>query len=244
MKRYLIVVEYKGTNYCGWQRQNNALSVQQVLADTFYSLTQERVTMHGSGRTDAGVHALRQHVHFDTNTSIPAEKIPFALNPLLPNDIKVLEGKEVSKDFNARFDVKEKTYVYKFYVGAHESPILFDYQCHLPIIPDLEKMRAACALIVGEHDFKCFQASGGHVKSTVRTIYSLTIDQSGNEYTLKVTGNGFLYNMVRIIAGTVYYVGIGKISLENIQKAFLTGDRKLLGKTLDAKGLYLADVKY
>ncbi len=244
MKRYLIVVEYKGTNYCGWQRQKNAISVQQVLADAFHSLTQEKVTMHGSGRTDAGVHALRQHVHFDTNTSIPAEKIPFALNPLLPNDIKVLEGKEVSKNFNARFNVKEKTYIYKFYVGAHESPILFDYQCHLHIQPDLDKMKEACKLIEGEHDFKCFQASGGHVKSTIRTIYSLAIDQSGKEYTITVCGNGFLYNMVRIIAGTIYYVGIGKIPLENITKSFKTGDRTLLGKTLDAKGLYLAEVKY
>lgn len=244
MKRYLIVVEYKGTNYCGWQRQNNALSVQQALADAFYVLTKEKATMHGSGRTDAGVHALRQHVHFDTNTSIPAERIPFALNTILPNDIKVLEGKEVSKTFNARFDVKEKTYIYRFYVSEHEKPILFDFQCHLPIMPDLDKMREACALIEGEHDFKCFQASGGHVKTTVRTIYSLSVEQKDKEFTMKVCGNGFLYNMVRIIAGTIYYVGIGKIPLENIPEAFKTGDRTLLGKTLDAKGLYLADVKY
>lgn len=244
MKRYLIVVEYKGTNYCGWQRQKNSLSVQEVLADAFFRLTQEKTTMHGSGRTDAGVHALKQHVHFDTNTSIPAEKIPFAINPLLPNDIKVLEGKEVDKNFNARFDVKEKTYVYKFYVGAHERPLLNDLQCHLPFKPDMEKMTKACKMIEGEHDFKCFQASGGHVKSTIRTIYSLTINCVGDEYTLTVSGNGFLYNMVRIIAGTVYYIGIGKLPLENIPEAFKTGDRTLLGKTLDAKGLYLADARY
>ena len=242
--RVLLTIEYKGTAYCGWQRQKNALSVQEVLADAYFRLTGEKTTMHGSGRTDAGVHAIAQRVHFDTSSSIPPERLPFALNPLLPCDIKVKDAREVPSDFNARFDVVRKTYIYKFYVSPHESPLLYDYQCHLVAIPDMNKMKECAAIIVGTHDFRPFQATGGHVKSTIRTIYSLDITNDGNEYVLTVTGNGFLYNMVRIIAGTVYYCGIGKISPDDVDKAFETGDRKLLGKTLEAKGLYLADVEY
>ena len=242
--RVLLTVEYKGTAYCGWQRQKNALSVQEVLAKAYFDLTGEKVTMHGSGRTDAGVHALAQRVHFDTLAAIPPDRIPFALNPLLPCDVKVTEARQVPEDFNARFDVKRKTYIYKFYVSPHESPLLYDYAAHLVTPPDMEKMKECADRIVGEHDFKPFQATGGHVKSTVRTVYSIDIEQKGKEYSIKVEGNGFLYNMVRIIAGTIYWCGIGKIPPSNVDEAFRTGDRKLLGKTLEAKGLYLAKVEY
>ena len=242
--RVLMTVEYKGTAYCGWQRQKNALSVQEVLANAYAALTGEKVVMHGSGRTDAGVHALAQCVHFDTDSQIPPERLPFAINPLLPSDIKVVNAREVRADFNARFDVVRKTYVYKFYVSPHERPLLPDLQCHLVTPPDLQKMRECASRIVGEHDFRPFQATGGHVKSTIRTVYSIDIEKNGDEYVLTVCGNGFLYNMVRIIAGTVYWCGIGKIPIENVDKAFETGDRKLLGKTLEAKGLYLAKVDY
>lgn len=242
--RVLLTVEYKGTAYCGWQRQKNALSVQEVLANAYLTLTGEKVTMHGSGRTDAGVHALAQRVHFDTSSQIPPSRLPFALNPLLPADIKVTAAREVSDDFNARFDVKRKTYVYKFYVSPHESPMLYDYQCHLVAEPDMEKMKDCASRIIGEHDFKPFQATGGHVKSTVREVYSIDVEKHGKEYVITLTGNGFLYNMVRIIAGTIYWCGIGKIPPSNVDEAFRTGDRKLLGKTLEAKGLYLANVEY
>lgn len=242
--RVLITVEYKGTAYCGWQRQKNALSVQEVLANAYFKLTGEKVTMHGSGRTDAGVHALGQKVHFDTSSAIPAERLPFAINPLLPQDIKVKDAKEVSKDFNARFDVKRKTYVYKFYVSPTESPMLYDFQCHLVTVPDMTLMQECAKRIVGTHDFLPFQATGGHVKSTVRTVYSIDIDKTDDQYSITVCGNGFLYNMVRIIAGTIYWCGIGKITPDDVDKAFETKDRKLLGKTLEAKGLYLAKVEY
>lgn len=242
--RILITVEYLGTNYCGWQRQKNGISVQAVLAKAISELTGENVTVHGSGRTDAGVHAYSQAAHFDTNSSIPVEKLPFAINSLLPRDISVKGAREVSDDFNARFDVVKKTYVYKIYKGAHLSPTRELTHCHIPYQLDIQKMKEAAAVIIGEHDFKCFQATGGHVVDTVRTIYSLEIIEREDEVWFEVCGNGFLYNMVRIIAGTLVYAGIGKLVVEDIQQALAFRDRKKAGKTLPAKGLYLKSVDY
>lgn len=242
--RFLLTVQYNGTAYCGWQRQNNALSVQQVLEDAFFALSGERVVMHASGRTDAGVHAKGQRVHFDSETKIPAEKLPFAMNTKLPWDVKVKEAIVVADDFNARFNVKRKTYVYSFYCTPHEDPFLYPFSSHLPLKPDIEKMRATAKVIEGEHDFKCFQASGGHVKTTIRTVYSIDITENNDCYRIAVTGNGFLYNMVRIIAGTLYYAGINRLTEKDVQRAFDTGDRELLGITLEAKGLSLEEVVY
>lgn len=242
--RFLLTVQYKGTNFAGWQTQPNLRTVQQTLQNAILELTGEQVTLHASGRTDAGVHALGQRVHFDSNTSIPTEKLPFALNVRLPDDLKVISAQIVQDEFNARFDVKKKTYVYKFYTTPHENPLLFDGYAHLPIKPDYSLMRNAANMLEGEHDFKCCQATGGHVKTTVRTIYSIDIKQDDNLYEIAVCGNGFLYNMVRIIAGTLYYAGIGKITVQDIENALKTGDRTLLGKTLEAKGLYLYSVEY
>lgn len=242
--RFLLTVQYVGTAYCGWQRQNNALSVQQVLEDAFFALSGEKVVMHGSGRTDAGVHANGQRVHFDSNTKIPAEKLPFAMNTKLPHDVKVKKAEIVSDDFDARFNVKRKTYVYQFYSTPHENPFLFPFSAHLPLFPDIEKMKKVAKVIEGEHDFKCFQASGGHVKTTVRTVYSVDITEDNGAFRIAVTGNGFLYNMVRIIAGTLYYAGINRLDEKDVEKAFETGDRELLGITLEAKGLCLEDVVY
>ncbi len=242
--RLLLTIQYKGTNFCGWQIQPNCRTVQQTLRDAIFAITGENVTLHASGRTDAGVHALGQRVHFDSNTKIPPEKLPFALNINLPDDLKVIACEQVSNDFDARFNVKRKTYVYKFYSSPHENPMLFDGYAHLPIVPDYQKMRAAADVIEGEHDFKCCQATGGHVKTTVRTVYSIDIKKNGEIYEIAVTGNGFLYNMVRIIAGTIYYAGIGRISEDDIKSAFLTNDRTKMGITLEAKGLYLVKVMY
>lgn len=242
--RLLLTVQYKGTDFAGWQTQPGLRTVQETLQKAIEEMTGEKVTLHASGRTDSGVHALAQAVHFDTKTTIPPEKFPFAVNVRLPDDLKVLSAKQVSDTFNARFDVKRKTYVYKFYCSSTEYPLLFDGYAHLPVTPDLEKMREVARVIEGEHDFKCFQASGGHVKTTVRTVYSIDIRSDGERYEIAVTGNGFLYNMVRIIAGTCYYAGIGKLTAEDVKKAFETKDRTLVGKTLEAKGLYLSKVEY
>ncbi len=242
--RILITVEYLGTNYCGWQRQNNGSSVQEILANAISTLTGEEVVVHGSGRTDAGVHALAQAAHFDTSTPIPCEKLPFAINALLPSDISVKSARVVGDNFNARFDAKSKTYIYKIYRGAHRSPIRELTHCHIPYALDVAKMRQAAEVIRGTHDFKCFQATGGYVKDTVRTIYTLDIAECGDELIIEARGNGFLYNMVRIIAGTLVYAGMGKLTAEDVKAAIESGDRTMAGKTLEAKGLYLKKVEY
>ena len=242
--RVLIRVEYKGTDYCGWQRQKNGLSVQEVLAKAVFETTGEASVMHGSGRTDAGVHAIAQAVHFDTHTSIPLSKLPIAVNAHLPANIRVLSAREVAPDFNARFDPKQKTYLYKLYVAPVSSPLREGLFAFVHKKPDLEKMRKAAEYIVGEHDFKAFQAAGGHVKTTVRTITDLRIEENGEEFTFEVTGNGFLYNMVRIMVGTLYYVGIGKIDAEEIPDILLSGKRDRAGKTMPPEGLYLKKVTY
>ena len=242
--RVLLRVQYKGTDYCGWQRQKNGLSVQEVLANAVFETTGERSVMHGSGRTDAGVHAIAQAVHFDTHTKIPLEKLPIAINAHLPASIRVLSAREVEAGFNARFDAKVKTYVYKMYSAPVTSPLREGLFAFVHKAPDLEKMRKAASYLVGEHDFKVFQAAGGHVKTTVRTIYAFSIKQEGEEITFEVTGNGFLYNMVRIMVGTLYYVGIGKIAPESIPDILSSGKRDRAGKTMPPEGLYLKEVKY
>lgn len=242
--RILITVEYLGTTYCGWQRQRNGTSVQEVLSDALSRLAGERIAVHGSGRTDAGVHAAAQAAHFDIDTKIPVEKIPFAVNALLPSDISVKSARRVEDGFNARFDAVAKTYIYKMYKGAHKSPLRELTYCHIPYEPDVVKMREAAEEIVGTRDFKCFQAAGGHVKDTIRTIHSLTIEEINDEIWIEIRGSGFLYNMVRIIAGTLLYVGIGKLTSSDVKAAIDSGDRTQAGKTLEAKGLTLKSVEY
>jgi len=240
----LLRVEYKGTDYCGWQRQKNGLSVQEVLARAVKETTGEASVMHGSGRTDAGVHAMGQAVHFDTHTNIPLDKLPIALNAHLPESIRVLSAREVPATFNARFDAKWKTYVYKLYSAPVSSPLREGLFAFVHKRPDLKKMRKAAEHILGEHDFKVFQAAGGHVKTTVRKITALEICENGDEITFEVTGNGFLYNMVRIMVGTLYYVGIGKIEADDIPDILLSGKRDRAGKTMPPEGLYLKEVGY
>ena len=242
--RVLMGISYKGTAYCGWQRQKNALSVQEVLAKAWHVVTGETVTLHGSGRTDAGVHALCQPVHLDTHTSIPMDKLPFALNTKLPPDIRVLWAREVAPDFHARFSVVRKTYLYKLYWGPHADPFRTDTHCHLVARPDVDLMRQAAQVLLGEHDFKAMQATGGHVKSTVRTLYRIDIREEGNEIEVEVEGNGFLYNMVRILVGTLVYAGWGWLTPDQIAEGLEKRDRTALGKTLPAEGLYLKEVEY
>ncbi len=242
--RVLLRVEYKGTEYCGWQRQKNGTSVQAVLASAVKKVTGEESGMHGSGRTDAGVHALGQAVHFDTHTTIPMNKLPMALNAHLPSSVRVLSAQEVAPNFNARFDAVSKTYLYKMYCAPVSSPLKEGLCAFVHKKPDMERMHRAAKYILGEHDFKCFQASGGHVKTTVRTIFSLTITENDDEISFEVTGNGFLYNMVRIMVGTLYYVGIGKLEPEDVEKIIVSGKRDMAGKTMPPEGLYLKQVCY
>lgn len=251
--RYRAVISYFGSRYVGWQRQLNGLSVQEVLEKALTEAFGAPTQATASGRTDAGVHAEGQVVHFDSETAIPAEKIPFAVNTFLPDDVSMLSCAPASETFNARFSAKRKTYRYSLYVSRHRRPMLGGTHAHIVLPLDLRAMRAAADVIEGEHDFKGFEASGSAVKSTVRTVYSVVLESAGEvkdgiltEGTLDiyVTGNGFLYNMVRIIAGTLVYAGQGKLAAADVERVLATGDRTLAGKTLPPQGLTLMSVEY
>ncbi len=242
--RIALKIEYDGKNYCGWQCQQNGDTVQRQLELALQKLTGEGARVHGSGRTDAGVHALGQVAHFDTACGIPAEKFAYALNALLPRDISVQQSWQAAEDFHARFSAKGKHYRYIIY-SAQQRPALWRGRCmHVPYTLDAEKMREAAKYFIGEHDFAALCAAGSSVKDTVRTIYSLEIAQDGGFITLDVKGNGFLYNMVRIMAGTLIEIGAGKLP-EGAVAAILEGrQRAAAGATAKPYGLYLVEVFY
>ena len=244
MKRILLAVEYDGTAYAGWQRQINGLAVQQVLEEALSSACGHPVTVTGASRTDAGVHALDQRVHFDTTCTIPPDKFPFVLNTILPPDIRVQSGREVPPDFHARFLTSGKTYTYRIWNARHGSALHRNTHWHVPVPLSEAPVRTALADLPGQHDFAAFQAAGGTAKTTVRTLFSADLDIHGSEWILTVRGNAFLYNMVRIIAGTVAEIGLHKKEPDSFAKAFVTLDRLALGMTAPAHGLELTEVRY
>ena len=244
MKRILLKVEYDGTAYAGWQRQLNGLAVQEVLEEALVSACGHPVTVTGASRTDAGVHALDQRVHFDTDCSIPPEKYPFVLNTLLPPDIRVLDGREVPADFHARFLTSGKTYTYRIWNARHASALRRNTHWHIPVPLEEKQVREALKSLPGCHDFAAFQAAGGTAKTTVRTLRSAELRINGSEWCLTVSGNAFLYNMVRIIAGTSAEIGLGRLGADAFAKAFDTLDRLSLGMTAPAHGLELTEVRY
>ena len=244
LKRILLTVEYDGTAYAGWQRQINGLAVQQVLEEALSSACGHPVTVTGSSRTDAGVHALDQKVHFDTDCTIPPDKFPFVLNTMLPPDIRVLDGREVPQDFHARFLTAGKTYTYRIWNARHGSAMRRNTHWHIPVPLNEEPVRRALLTLPGKHDFAAFQAAGGTAKTTVRTIHSANLEIRKNEWILTVSGDAFLYNMVRIIAGTVAEIGLRKLKPDAFVKAFNTFDRLALGMTAPAHGLELTEVRY
>ncbi|MBO4471940.1 MAG: tRNA pseudouridine(38-40) synthase TruA [Clostridia bacterium] len=244
MKRILLTVEYDGTAYAGWQRQINGLAVQQVLEEALSSACGHPVTVTGASRTDAGVHALDQKVHFDTDCSIPADKYPFVLNTMLPPDIRVLEGREVPGDFHARFLTSGKTYTYRIWNARHASALRRNTHWHIPVPLAETPVRQALETLPGKHDFAAFQASSGTAKTTIRTLRSAELEIHGNEWILTVSGDAFLYNMVRIIAGTVAEIGLGRLKPDAFTRAFETLDRLALGMTAPAHGLELTQVRY
>lgn len=241
--RIKLTIRYDGSAYCGWQIQPNGISVQEVITNAIEAVTGEKVTLVGSGRTDSGVHAEGQIAHFDTQSSIPPNKFFRAINVHLPSDIRIIDSQQVGEDFNARKSAKQKTYRYTLYVDNTENPLKDRYMTFLDRMPDIEKMKKASSLFIGEHDFKCFNASGGGAKTTVRTIYNIDI-KNDDGIKIFVTGNGFLYNMVRTLCGTLLSVGYGEKNEEDIKTLLLLGDRKQCGKTLPAKGLCLVNVEY
>ena len=244
MKRYLLTISYDGTAYAGWQRQKNGIAVQEKIEDALESTLHVRTPVTGASRTDAGVHALGQRAHFDAETSIPADKFPFVLNRFLPYDIRVLDCAIVPDDFHARFCTKNKTYTYRIHNAVHASALYRNLTAHIPIPLDDKLMHEAAQTLVGTHDFAAFAAAGGSAKTTVRTIEEISVTRSGEEITLVVRGNAFLYNMVRIIAGTLIYIGQGKLPPDCLQTALDTGNRLSLGITAPAQGLELTRISY
>ncbi len=241
--RIILGIQYNGKNFCGWQIQPNERTVQQTVQEAILKLTGEEVSLTGSGRTDSGVHALCQVAHFDIEKDFPPEKYAPALNGFLPNDVQILFSMPAPEGFHARFGAKKKTYRYTFYVSDVKLPLKEDYAQRI-LFADVKKMQEGAKYLVGEHDFKCFLASNSSVKNTVRTIYSCKVTAKGKEIYLEVCGNGFLYNMVRTIAGTLLYVGEGRFKPEYVKEIIESENRLNAGKTMPAKGLMLKNVCY
>ena len=244
MKRILLTVEYDGSAYAGWQRQINGMAVQQVLEEALSQACGHPVAVTGSSRTDAGVHARMQMVHFDTSSTIPPDKYPFALNNLLPPDIRVQAAREVPAGFHARFLTSGKTYTYRILNSRHGSALLRNTHWHVPVPLDVPAMREALSFLPGTHDFAAFQASGGTARTTVRTIDRAELSADGPVITLIISGNAFLYNMVRIIAGTLMEVGLHKRETDAFSRAFDSLSRLDLGMTAPPCGLELTQVRY
>lgn len=244
MKRIKLIVAYDGTRYCGWQVQNNGETIEGVLNRAISELTGEHIMVIGASRTDAGVHALGNVAVFDTESRIPGEKFVFALNVRLPEDIRIQESCEVPLDFHPRKCVSTKVYEYRILNRKFELPCERNtsYFFHRPL--DVEKMRRAAAYLVGEHDFKSFCSIHTQALTTVRTIYSIDVDKSGDFITICVKGSGFLYNMVRIIAGTLIQTGIGAFPPEHVQEMLDALDRQAASQTAPARGLRLVEVRY
>ncbi len=242
--RIKLILEYNGEKYCGWQRQTNGISIQQHVEQAIKKLTGVKTAVTGAGRTDAGVHALGQVAHFDIQTSIPPEKFSYALNLILPKDIRIKESSEADAAFHARYSAQAKQYRYTIYNHVHASAIYDGISLHVRRKLNIEAMKRAAACFFGTHDFRAFMAAGSDVKETVRTVYHITIDQEEPFITLDITANGFLYNMVRIIAGTLIEAGKGRISYDKIKKILESKDRVYSGPTAAPKGLMLMRVYY
>lgn len=244
MRRIKLIIEYNGAAYGGWQRQKNAVTVQQRLEEAIFAVTGERLAVTGASRTDAGVHALGQTVHFDTEAGMPAEKFAWALNTKLPPDIRCVLSSEAEEGFHARFSAKGKKYIYRVHNAPHASALYSDMTWHFFRPLDLDTMRSAAADLIGRKDFYAFMAAGSAAKTTVREIYSLDIRREGQEVVFEITGSGFLYNMVRIIVGTLCYIGCGKLPPDTVRRMLETRDRTLGGPTAEPGGLTLAEVWY
>lgn len=242
--RVKMIVAYDGTNYKGWQVQPNGITIEEVLNKNLSNLLGEQIVVSGASRTDSGVHSLGNIAVFDTNTRMPADKIAFALNQRLPEDIVVQGSCEVEDGWHPRYQNSRKTYEYRILNRTFRMPTrrLDTYFYHYPL--DVEKMKKAASYLEGEHDFKSFCAIGAQVKTTVRTIYACDVEKEGDIITIRVTGNGFLYNMVRIIAGTLVQVGGGAIEPEAVKEILAKKDRSAAGPTVPAHGLTMMGIEF
>lgn len=244
MKRIKLVIAYDGTNYCGWQKQPNAITIEEVVNKHLTRLLGEDIEVIGSSRTDSGVHALGNVAVFDTETKIPAEKIAHALNQRLPKDIVVQSSCEVPLDFHPRYHKSCKTYEYRILNREYQLPTMRLYTHFVYKQLDIDKMQEAAKYLIGEHDFKSFCSIKTQVLSTVRTIYSLEIRREGDEVILRIRGNGFLYNMVRIITGTLIKVGLGMTEPSHVANVLASKERVIAGPNAPANGLTLVNIEY
>lgn len=244
MRNIKLELRFDGRNYHGWQIQPNAVTVQEKVSSAVSEITKEAIKVFGCSRTDSGVHANHFVSSFKTNSKIPTDRIPFALNSLLPADIVCTGAYEMEESFHAIASAKRKTYLYKIENSHIGNPFLAGLVWHYPAKLDIEKMRLAARYFLGTHDFLGFAAAGFSAKTTERTIYELEVTKDEDIINIKVTGDGFLYNMVRIITGTLVWVGIGKIAPSDIPKIIKSKRRENAGITAPPDGLYLWRVYY
>lgn len=244
MRNIKLTIEYDGKDFNGWQKQPNKLNIQGTIEKAIETITKEPVDLMASGRTDAGVHAIGQVANFKTNSNIPIEKFAVAINSNLKKSILIKSAEEVDERFHSRLTCKRKTYCYVINNSPVGTAIFRNLETHIAIPLDVEKMQEAILYFKGEHDFKAFKSSGTSSKSSVRTIYEASVKKEGDKIYISLTGNGFLYNMVRIISGTLVEVGMGKIKPEEIPNIIKSGKRENAGKTLPPQGLYLVKVEY
>ena len=237
--RVLLKISYLGTNYHGWQVQPNGITVQETLQNALEQLYQKRPALTGCSRTDSGVHAKEFYCHFDTEKHIPENNVINALNTMLPNDIAVLSCEYVEDDFHARYSSKGKEYIYQIYNGKILNPFLYETSWHISRKLDMDKMNQFAKDLVGKHDFIAFSSSGRTVTDTVRTIEYCTVEACDDIITVKVRADGFLYNMVRIIVGTLVDVSDGKIDCNSALEIIESKDRTSAGFTAPPKGLFL-----
>lgn len=243
MRNLKVTIQYNGKNYCGWQKQPDSLGIQGTIENAIYEITKEKIKIIGSGRTDAGVHALGQVANFKLESNIPTKNLPNALNAKLPKDISIIDCIEVDEEFHSRYSAKRKRYRYLIYNSSYRNPIYKDMSYHVKYDLDLKKMCEEAKSLIGEHDFKGFMSSGSSVNDTIRTIYDITLQKQDNLIILEVEGNGFLYNMVRIIVGTLVDIGRGRIK-ESLKNIIDSKERGMCGHTAPAHGLFLKKVDY
>lgn len=244
LRRIMLVVAYDGTNYCGWQVQVNGLSIQAVLQAAIEDLVQEKINLTGASRTDSGVHALGQVAVFDTHKKIAAERFAYAINQRLPRDIAIQKSMEVPLSFHPRYQKVSKTYEYRILNSRMPDPTRRLYTYFVPQKLDFSAMQEAAGYLVGKHDFRNFASTKTDVEDTVRTIYALDLEKEGDLLTIRVTGDGFLYNMVRVITGALLKVGFGQRNPQSLQDILLSPERIIPGPTVPAHGLTLVEIHY
>ncbi len=243
-RNLLLKIQYDGSGYHGYQIQPTAITVQQVIEESLSQITRETISVNGCSRTDAGVHAVEYALSFKTFFPIPAERLPIVLNGKLPADIKALSCSEVSCDFHARFDTKSKTY--RYVINTRKDPQVFtrNYEWQLGKELDVDAMNFAARFLIGENDFSSFMTAGAQVSSAVRHIYELNVVSNGDFVTIFIRANGYLYNMVRIITGTLVNIGLGKYPPEAMKEILEAKDRSFAGPTAPPQGLALYSIEY